>query len=73
MTSRWAALRTGRGGGERVKIERAPKRNGYIWGGGRKEGEKNYPENRIRKSWGGRDILKSNNNRWGLGPELSMS
>ena len=27
--TRWAALRTGRGGGERVKIERASKRNGY--------------------------------------------
>ena len=24
--------------------------------------KKNDPENRIRKRWGGRDILKSNNN-----------
>ena len=35
-TSRWVALRTGRGGGERVKIERASKRNGYEWGRGSK-------------------------------------
>ena len=34
--TRWAALCTGRGGGERVKIERASKRNGYEWGRGSK-------------------------------------
>ena len=39
-TSRWAALRTGRGGGEQVKIERASKRYIYGWGGVRKEGGK---------------------------------
>ena len=71
--SRWAALCTRRGGGERVKIERASKRNGYGWGGGRKERGKNYPENGRRKGWGGRAILKSSNKRQILGPEWSMS
>ena len=41
--SRWAALCTGRGGEERVKIERSSKRNGYGWRGGRKEGGKKDP------------------------------
>ena len=45
----WAALCARRGGGERVKIDRDPKRNGYGWGGGRKEGGKNDPENGRRK------------------------
>ena len=71
--SSWAALCTGRGGGVRVKIERASKRNGYGWGGGRKEGEKNDPENGRRKRWGGRARLKSNKKRRILGPEWSMS
>ena len=62
MTSRWAVIYTGRGGGERVKIERASKRNGYGWGRGRKEGEKNNTENGIRKIWGGRHRLNSKNN-----------
>ena len=69
----WAAFSTGRGGRERVKIETASNRNGYGWGGGRKEGEKNDLENRIRKRWGGRARLKSNNKRHILGPEWSMS
>ena len=34
-TSRWAALCTGRGGGEKVKSGRASTMNGYIWVGGR--------------------------------------
>ena len=37
-TSRWAAICTRRGGGERVKTDRASKRNNYGWGGVRKEG-----------------------------------
>ena len=56
-----------------MKIERASKRNVYGWGGGRKEGEKNDPENGRRKTWGGRARLKSNNKRRSLGPEWSMS
>ena len=70
---RWAALCTGRGGEERVKIERSSKRNGYGWGGGRKEGEKKDQENGRRKRWGGRARVKSNNKRRILGPEWSMS
>ena len=57
-TSCWAALRTGRGGGERVKNERASTMNGYGWGGGRRQGETNDPENDRRKRWGGRATLK---------------
>ena len=57
-TSRWAAFRTGRGGGERVKNERASTMNGYGWGGGRRQGETNDPENDRRKRWGGRATLK---------------
>ena len=72
-TSRWVALRNGRGGGERVKIERASKRNGYGRRGGRKEEENSDPENRRRKRWGGRARLKSKNKRRSLGPEWSMS
>ena len=67
--SRWAALRTGRGGGYRLKIDRSSKRNGYKLGGVNKEGEKNDPENGRRKKWGGRAILNSNNKRRILGPE----
>ena len=70
--SRWAALCTGSGGGERVKIERYSKRNGYGWGGGRKEGGNNNPEKGRRKRWGGRARLKSNNKRRILGLEWSM-
>ena len=33
VTPRWAALRTRRGGGERVKKDRASAMNGYRWGG----------------------------------------
>ena len=47
--SRWAALCTGRGGGEQVKIERASNMNGHGWGEGRKKGGKNDPENRRKK------------------------
>ena len=72
-TSRWAALRTRKVGGERVKIERDSKRNGYGWRGGRKEGGNNDLENRRRKRWGGRARLNSNNKRRSLGPEWSMS
>ena len=50
-------------GGE---IERVSKMNGYGWGGGRKEGEKNDPENGRRKMWGKRARLKSNNKRQSL-------
>ena len=67
-TSRWAALRTGIGGGERLKIDRASKRNGYEQGGGRKEGVNNGTENGRRKMWGRRDRLNSNNKRLSLGP-----
>ena len=42
-------------------------------GGGRKEGGNNYPENGRRKSWGGRDRLKSNNKRQSLGVEWEVS
>ena len=55
-----------------MKIEGAAKRNGYGWGGGRKEGETNELEKWRRKRWGGRDRLKSNNKRRILGPEWSM-
>ena len=34
-----------------MKNERDPKKNGYGWGGGRKEGETNDPENGRRKMW----------------------
>ena len=37
--SRWAALFTRRGGGERMKNERSLMMNDYGWGGGRKERE----------------------------------
>ena len=43
VTSRWEAIRTGEVGGEWVKVDRASKRNGYGWGGGSKEVEKNDP------------------------------
>ena len=56
-----------------MKIERDSKRNGYGWGGGKKDGEKNDPENGRRKRCGGKDILKSKNKRWIIGPEWSMS
>ena len=39
-TSRLVALCTSRGGGEQVKVERASKRNGYGWEGGKKGGER---------------------------------
>ena len=71
-TSRWAAIRTGRGGGGRVKIERSSTRNGYGWGGRGKEGEKKNTEKRRKKRWGGRAKLKSNNKRRSLGPKRSM-
>ena len=32
--------------------------NGYIWGGGRREGETNDIDNDRQKSWGRRDRLK---------------
>ena len=56
-----------------MKIERASKRNGYGWGGGRKEGGKNDTENGTGKRWGGRTRLKSNNKRRSLGLYWSMS
>ena len=71
--SRWVALCTSRGGGERVKIKRDSNRNGYGWGGGRKEGGKNDPGNGRRKRWGGRARLKINNKQGILGPEWSIS
>ena len=43
------ALCTGRGGGERVKNERALTMNSYGWGGGSKKGVKNNPEDGRRK------------------------
>ena len=60
---KWAALHTGRGGGERVKDEMVLMMNGYGWGGGRKEEETNDPENGRRKKWGRRDKLKCNAKR----------
>ena len=73
VTSRWAALCTNRGVGEQVKIDRSSNRNGYGWGGVRKEEENNDPENGRRKRWGGRARLKSKNKRRSLCPKWSMS
>ena len=72
VTSRWAEIRTRGRGWERVKIDRDSKRNSYGWGGGKKEGRKNDPENGRRNRWGGRARLKSNNKRRSLGAEWSM-
>ena len=58
-TSRWAALCTGRGGGDRVKNEGALMTNGYIWGGGSKVGETNNLENGRREKVGQKGYLKS--------------
>ena len=55
-----------------MKSERAPKKNGYGWGGGRKEGGNNDPEKRSRKRWGGRARLNSDNKRQSLGVEWVM-
>ena len=56
-----------------MKIERASNRNGYGWGGGRKEVEKNNPETGRGKRWIRRAIIKSNNKQRSLGTEWSMS
>ena len=58
VTYRWAALRTWRGGGERVKNESESTMNSYIWEGGRKEGETNNTDNGRRKRCGVRTSLK---------------
>ena len=55
VTSRWEALVTGRGGGERVKNERASEMNGYGWGGGRKE-EKKTTQKTIEEKCGAEGI-----------------
>ena len=71
-TSIWVALRTVRVCEERVKTERDSKRNGYGWGGGKKQGRKNDKENRRIKRWYGRARLKSKNERRFLGLKWSI-
>ena len=53
LTPRWAALCTGRGGGERVKQEGFDEK--WLWMGRRqKRGGGEYPEKVWGKKWGGR-------------------
>ena len=62
-TTIWAKLHTGRGGGDRVKNERALTMNGNGWRGDSKEGETNDPKNGKIKRWDRRSRLKCKDKR----------